>query len=110
MSEQTLLVLTALAQEELYGYAIIQAAEELSEGRVRLRVGTLYGVLDRLEAEHLVEPSREEVHQGRLRRYYRITQPGIDALTLEAGHRAELARKALDRTRGLRAAPEGGGA
>ena len=44
---------------------------ELSGGRVRLKIGGLYGVLDRLAAEGLIEPDREEAHDGRLRRYYR---------------------------------------
>ena len=83
MSEQAFLVLTALAEEPLHGYAVVQAVDTLSEGRVRLRVGTLYGVLDRLVADGLAEPDREEVHQGRLRRYYRLTNAGIQALAAE---------------------------
>lgn len=83
MSEQTFLVLTALAEEPLHGYAVVQAVETLSEGRVRLRVGTLYGVLDRLVADGLAEPDREEVHQGRLRRYYRLTNDGVRTLAAE---------------------------
>ncbi|MFD1151835.1 PadR family transcriptional regulator [Saccharothrix hoggarensis] len=83
MSEQAFLVLTALAEEPLHGYAIVRAVEELSEGRTRLRVGTLYGVLDRLVAEGLAERDREEVHQGRLRRYYRLTDAGVRALSAE---------------------------
>ncbi|WP_433274640.1 PadR family transcriptional regulator [Actinosynnema sp. CS-041913] len=83
MSEQAFLVLTALAEEPLHGYAIVQSVESLSEGRVSLRVGTLYGVLDRLVAEGLAERDREEVHQGRLRRYYRLTDAGVRALSAE---------------------------
>ncbi|MEU4443816.1 PadR family transcriptional regulator [Actinosynnema sp. NPDC050801] len=83
MSEQVFLVLTALAEEPLHGYAIVRAVEELSEGRVRLRVGTLYGALDRLVAEGLAERDREEVHQGRLRRYYRLTDAGVRVLSAE---------------------------
>lgn len=83
MSEQAFLVLTALAEEPLHGYAVVQAVETLSEGRVRLRVGTLYGVLDRLVADGLAELDREEVHQGRLRRYYRLTTGGVRALAAE---------------------------
>ncbi|WP_033439940.1 PadR family transcriptional regulator [Saccharothrix sp. NRRL B-16314] len=83
MSEQVFLVLTALAEEPLHGYAIVRAVEGLSEGRMRLRVGTLYGVLDRLVAEGLAERDREEVHQGRLRRYYRLTDPGVRVLSAE---------------------------
>ncbi|NUT46571.1 MAG: helix-turn-helix transcriptional regulator [Saccharothrix sp.] len=83
MSEQVFLVLTALAEEPLHGYAIVRAVGTLSEGRTRLRVGTLYGVLDRLVAEGLAERDREEVHQGRLRRYYRLTDAGLRALSAE---------------------------
>ncbi|AXX30780.1 Transcriptional regulator, PadR family [Actinosynnema pretiosum subsp. pretiosum] len=83
MTEQALLVLTALTEGPRHGYAIVQNVDALSEGRTRLRVGTLYGVLDRLVAEGLAEPDRDEVHQGRLRRYYRITEPGVRALTAE---------------------------
>ncbi len=83
MSEQAFLVLTALAEQPLHGYAIVRAVEGLSEGRVRLRVGTLYGVLDRLVADGLAEREREEVHQGRLRRYYRLTDAGVRGLSAE---------------------------
>ncbi|WP_447001788.1 PadR family transcriptional regulator [Saccharothrix isguenensis] len=83
MSEQVFLVLTALAEEPLHGYAIVRAVDGLSEGRMRLRVGTLYGVLDRLVAEGLAERDREEVHQGRLRRYYRLTDSGVRVLSAE---------------------------
>ena len=83
MSEQAFLVLTALAEQPLHGYAIVQAVETMSEGRVRLRVGTLYGVLDRLVADGMAERDREEIHQGRLRRYYRLTDSGIQALAAE---------------------------
>lgn len=83
VSEQAFLVLTALAEQPLHGYAIVRAVEELSEGRVRLRVGTLYGVLDRLVVDGWAEQDREEVHQGRLRRYYRLTDAGVRALSAE---------------------------
>ena len=83
MSEQAFLVLTALAEEPLHGYAIVQSVEQLSEGRMTLRVGTLYGVLDRLVADGLAERDREEIHQGRLRRYYRLTDSGVRALQAE---------------------------
>ncbi|MFE0028489.1 PadR family transcriptional regulator [Amycolatopsis sp. NPDC059021] len=80
MSEQTFLVLIALADEPRHGYGVVQRVQELSEGRVRLRVGTLYGVLDRLVSDGWAEPDREEIHQGRLRRYYRLTGAGSTAL------------------------------
>ena len=67
MSEQTFLVLTALAEEPLHGYAIVQAVEQLSEGRMVLRVGTLYGVLDRLVADGFAGAVVVEVSTRRCR-------------------------------------------
>jgi DNA-binding PadR family transcriptional regulator len=51
--------------------------------QVRLKIGSLYRVLDRLAAEGLIEPDREEARDGRLRRYYRLTENGRRALALE---------------------------
>ena len=60
-----------------------------------LRPGTLYGALDRLAAEGLLEADREEVVNGRLRRYYRLTDAGAAVLEQEAArlqHNADAAR------------------
>ncbi|RJQ74120.1 PadR family transcriptional regulator [Pseudonocardiaceae bacterium YIM PH 21723] len=103
MSEQAFLVLTALTKEPLHGYRITQEVEELSGGRVRLRVGTLYGALDRLAADGLIELDREETQDGRLRRYYRLTDSGADLLAAEARRLAANARIATERL-GLRMA------
>ncbi|TMR91483.1 PadR family transcriptional regulator [Nonomuraea basaltis] len=54
------LALTALVDEPRHGYGIVQ---EVDCGR-ELKIGTLYGVLDRLSAAGLVAPDREEVQQG----------------------------------------------
>jgi hypothetical protein len=48
MTEQAYLVLLALADGPRHGYGVVQAVTALSDGRVRLGAGTLYGVLDRL--------------------------------------------------------------
>jgi PadR family transcriptional regulator PadR len=74
MTGQAFFVLTALADEPRHGYGIVGEVAELSGGRVRLKIGSLYGVLDRLAAEGLIEPDREEAHDGRLRRYYRLAR------------------------------------
>lgn len=47
---------------------MISAVETLSQGEARLRPGTLYGALDRLADQGLVEVDREEAVDGRLRR------------------------------------------
>ncbi|MEU4803751.1 PadR family transcriptional regulator [Actinosynnema sp. NPDC023587] len=94
ISEQAFLVLTALAEEPLHGYAIVRSVEVLSEGRVVLRVGTLYGVLDRMVADGWAQRDREEVHQGRLRRYYRLTDAGVRALSAEVARMSANVRAA----------------
>ncbi|MET7865304.1 PadR family transcriptional regulator [Micromonospora taraxaci] len=83
LREPTFLILTALAGEPLHGYGLIGAVTALSEGRVTLRPGTLYGALDRLVDAGLVEVDREEVVDGRLRRYYRLSPTGDTTLTAE---------------------------
>jgi PadR family transcriptional regulator, regulatory protein PadR len=92
MTAQAFFVLTALAGEPRHGYGIVGEVTELSGGRVKLKIGGLYGVLDRLAAEGLIEPDREEAHGGRLRRYYRLTKDGQCALAEEAELRAVSAR------------------
>ena len=92
MTGQAFFVLTALADGPRHGYGIVGEVADLSRGRVRLKIGSLYGVLDRLAAEGLIEPDREEAHDGRLRRYYRLTKDGRRALAEEAELRAVTAR------------------
>ena len=78
MQEATFLILTALAAGSQHGYGIIAEVREISGGRVRLRAGTLYTALDRLRADGLIGVDREEIVDGRLRRYYRLTPMGSD--------------------------------
>ena len=92
MTGQAFFVLTALADGPRHGYGIVGEVAELSQGRVKLKIGSLYGVLERLAAEGLIEPDREEAHDGRLRRYYRLTRDGRGALAEEAELRAATAR------------------
>ena len=91
-------VLAALLDGPLHGYAIAARADELSEGRVRLTAGTLYGALDRMTGQGLVQVDREEVVEGRLRRYYRLSDQGRDAVLREAD-RLAAAAKAVHRRR-----------
>jgi DNA-binding PadR family transcriptional regulator len=97
MQEATFLILTALASGSQHGYGIITDVQEISGGRVTLRPGTLYTALDRLRADRLVEADREEVVDGRLRRYYRLTPAGGQTLRTEADRLQAHARAALAR-------------
>jgi PadR family transcriptional regulator, regulatory protein PadR len=84
MREPTYFVLASLLDGPLHGYAIIQRAAELSDGRVRMATGTLYTALDRLTAEGYLELVREEIVNGRARRSYGLTGSGSAALRAEA--------------------------
>jgi DNA-binding PadR family transcriptional regulator len=97
MQEATFLILTALADGTQHGYGIITEVAQISSGRVKLRAGTLYTALDRLRADGLVAVDGEEVVEGRLRRYYRLTPEGAKVLATEAARLHENATAALKR-------------
>jgi DNA-binding PadR family transcriptional regulator len=97
MQEATFMILTALADGAQHGYGIITDVREISGGRVRLRAGTLYMALDRLRSDELIVPDREEVVDGRLRRYYRLTPAGTKLLADEAARLQAHAAVALRR-------------
>jgi len=82
-----------------HGYGIITDVAQISRGRVQLMAGTLYAALDRLTAEGLIEPDREEIVDSRLRRYYRITRDGAERLAEEAGRLRANAHAGLTRLR-----------
>lgn len=92
-------MLTALAEGRLHGYGIVREVDQLSEGRLRLRAGTLYSALDRLVGEGLVAPAGEEIVEGRLRRYYDLTDDGRSALAAEAHQRTGVSAEASRRLR-----------
>jgi DNA-binding PadR family transcriptional regulator len=84
MQETTFLILTALAARSQHGYGITADVAEISDGRVRLRAGTLYAALDRLRLDGLISVEREEIVDSRLRRYFRLTPEGSSQLAIEA--------------------------
>ncbi|WP_344620725.1 PadR family transcriptional regulator [Dactylosporangium salmoneum] len=100
MREPTFLILTALAAGTLHGYGLIQEVSELSRGEVVLGAGTLYGALDRLAEQGLIAVDRDEAVDGRLRRYYRLTDEGAAALATEAERLRRHAAAAVERLRG----------
>jgi len=97
LREPTYLVLTALADRPLHGYAIIGEVSLITKGQVKLRAGSLYGTLDRLADEGLVHTTGEEVVDGRLRRYYTLTERGKAALSAHATRMASVSTEALRR-------------
>jgi len=96
-------MLVALADSPRHGYAVAQDVEELSDGRMVLGPGTLYGSLVRMQEQGLIQeaknPGDEGLHAGR-RRYYRITPLGTEALRLESARLLKTATVAQRRLEG----------
>ncbi len=76
----TLLILSLLSGEEMYGYQMITELARRSNHAFDLKEGTLYPILHGLEAEGLVSVREKKSEEGRTRKYYRITRKGRRAL------------------------------
>ena len=103
IQEPTFLILTALAAGPQHGYGIMTDVARISSDRVNLRAGTLYAALDRLRNDGVIDVDREEVVDSRLRRYYKLTPPGIAMLEAEAARMQSNARVAVSRLKTLAA-------
>lgn len=87
-------ILVALKDEELHGYGLLKRLRERT-GRERLRTGTVYAALSRLQDDGLVEeslgsPDGEEGDERR--RYYQVTEAGMALARLEAERLSEVLR------------------
>ncbi len=105
LREPTFLILTALAGGPRHGYGLIAEVDHLSGGRVALRPGTLYGTLDRLAADGLAARDGEEIVDGRLRRYHRLTPLGEAVLRAETERMRRHVEAATARLRERAATP-----
>lgn len=100
LSEPVLLILLSLVGRPRHGYAILKNVEEMSDGRVLLSTGTLYGAIRRLLDGGWIERFKEE-DTSRGRQAYRLTSRGRQML------RQEVSRmKHLTRVASLRMAPK----
>jgi DNA-binding PadR family transcriptional regulator len=110
LTEATYLVLLSLVPGPKHGYAIMKDAQALSEGRVTLSTGTLYGVLKRLLEQGWIERVEEngslpqaDNGPGRERKSYTLTRMGKLVLDAETNRLQSLVSVARRRT-----AEEGG--
>ena len=77
------IILSILISGEDYGYQIIQRVKEISGGTLEWSDNMLYPVLRRLEKGGLLVSRWKTSKEGRLRRYYRITEQGREELDSE---------------------------
>lgn len=93
LTEPVLLILLSLAEQPRHGYSILKDVEQMSDGRVRLSTGTLYGALRRLLDEGWIQRFEDE-DNSRGRQAYRLTAAGRKHLQLEAARMKQLAKLA----------------
>ncbi len=96
LSEPVLLILTSLADQPRHGYALIKDIELLSEGRVRMSTGTLFGALRRLLEDGWIERFEQE-DTARQKQAYRLTVAGRKQLELELDRMKQLTRAGFAR-------------
>jgi DNA-binding PadR family transcriptional regulator len=98
LTEPVLLILTSLAARPRHGYALMKDIETLSNGRVRMSTGTLYGALRRMLEDGWIERFAQE-DTSREKQAYRVTAEGLRRLRLELERMKQLMRAASSRLR-----------
>ena len=95
LTEATFYILLSLAEEPQHGYAIMKQVELLSDDRVKLSTGTLYGALKRLLGKGWIT-RMEEIGpvDGRDRKRYALTEVGRTLLAAEIRRMEDLVRVA----------------
>lgn len=102
-------VLMVLAEGPSYGYAIMKAVREHSDGTVSPEIGAMYRILSRLLAEGWVKETTppkgaRRGARGLPRRYYALTRDGRAVARAEARRLARVVAFASERN----LLPEGG--
>ncbi|MBN2588313.1 MAG: helix-turn-helix transcriptional regulator [Sedimentisphaerales bacterium] len=83
-------VLEILSRGQMYGYELSQAIEQRSNKVLTLGKGTLYPLLYNLEAKKLITGKWEDNKAARKRRYYSITDTGMNELAKQKEQLKEL--------------------
>ena len=91
LTEATFFILLSLAPGPKHGYAIMKDTRALSDGRVVLSTGTLYGALKRLlEQQWIRRVDDRDNNTARDRKAYALTQQGWGALNAEIDRHQKL--------------------
>lgn len=70
-----MLLLKLLSEKDMYGYEMIEELKKRSENVFALKAGTLYPLLHGMEDKGLLTCYEQEF-QGKIRKYYAITDSG----------------------------------
>ena len=84
LSEAVFFILLSIHQEPKHGYAILKEVQFLSEDRIHLSTGTLYGAIKRLLERNLIAQveirDESQVSSKRPRKLYALTNSGREVL------------------------------
>lgn len=83
LTESYFYILLCLYKENLHGYAIMQKAKEISEGKVVIGAGTMYGATSNMIKKSWIEEIQEEAKDERGKRAYKLTEVGKQVLEQE---------------------------
>ena len=76
-------VLALLMRGENYGYQILKRVRQVSGGTLKWSSAMLYPVLHRLEKDGLIRSEWKPSEEGRMRKYYRLTDLGKSEFAVE---------------------------
>jgi len=96
LTEPILLILVSLSDQPRHGYALMKDIETLSQGRVRLSTGTMYGALRRLLEAGWIEHF-DQKDTSREKQAYRLTRDGRRQLRTDLDRMKQLTRVATAR-------------
>jgi PadR family transcriptional regulator PadR len=85
-----MLVMRAVADEPLHGYALVHRLKLISGGRLEVPQGSLYPALHRLENRGMLKAEWQETQSGREAKVYRLTAKGRKQLETEVSEWKEL--------------------
>jgi transcriptional regulator len=85
-----MLVMRAVADEALHGYALAQRLKLVSGGRLSVPQGSLYPALHRLENQGMLKAAWRDTDTGREAKFYRLTPKGRRHLEREVAEWREL--------------------
>jgi len=90
MTESAYYILLSL-NEPRHGYGIMQHVEEITEGRIKIGPGTIYGTLSKLEKEELILQKLETDRK----KIYSLSEKGKEVLELELKRLQELVKNGM---------------
>ncbi len=93
LTETTFFILFSLSASPRHGYSIIKEVRRLSDGRITMAAGTLYGAIKRLlELGWITQVEKNSKEDDdRDRKYYKLTRNGTARLRQEVSRIQELA-------------------